>query len=568
MSNPSFENIDRWLFELMEGNLSPEQEAQLEAFLLQHPDLDLDRDMWDLAKVESVQPVYQNKKQLEKRRVLFPYFVGAGMISITLLALVLSTFSDDTVISSSAFRKENPSNFKKSSFNLKTLSGSNSIKSGHNESSLTDANNENFDSLQPNVSAQFPIKSEYLTFNSSQTAGISESSLINQAYNDYLPSNSILNKSNFNLLLKPKSAYAALTSSKSSTELSVSSINTKATEVKESKNRSKEFNLSQFGLKSKVKRMVNNIDKAMRNPVALINLKDNWYQVPGLTCTDVNFSSVGSILSTRIQTTSRLQWFGNANQQFSNQIAVDAYAHSLKGGIGFQMNHNYYGDGGIQNYNAALIYSPKIPLSANLVLEPSVRFKMGSKQLDAQALNGISQVELDRFNAVDYYTNGSNPIGRTLWYRDVGAGLMLNTKWFYASFQADNLMQHYDNIYSSEIENPRKAPYQYVATLGGEYMSKKRTASVSPYMVYQKFGDLEEFWGGLNLRYKWAKIGLGLSSNMEPSASIGLRFNHFTMLYSADYTKSAIINKSMLSHQLTLRFNTKPCRIGQRILSR
>jgi hypothetical protein len=89
---------------------------------------------------------------------------------------------------------------------------------------------------------------------------------------------------------------------------------------------------------------------------------------------------------------------------------------------------------------------------------------MGTKQLNPESLGSVSQVEFDRFNAIDYYTNGSNPIGRTLWYRDIGAGLMLNTKWFYASFQADNLMQHYDNIYSANIENPRKAPYQYIAS--------------------------------------------------------------------------------------------------------
>ena len=49
MSNPSFSNIDRWLFELNEGNLSPEQVHQLKVFLLQHPELDIDKNMWELA---------------------------------------------------------------------------------------------------------------------------------------------------------------------------------------------------------------------------------------------------------------------------------------------------------------------------------------------------------------------------------------------------------------------------------------------------------------------------------------------------------------------------------------
>ena len=37
MSIPSFENIDRWLFELIEGNLSEEQIQQLEDMKASHP---------------------------------------------------------------------------------------------------------------------------------------------------------------------------------------------------------------------------------------------------------------------------------------------------------------------------------------------------------------------------------------------------------------------------------------------------------------------------------------------------------------------------------------------------
>jgi hypothetical protein len=89
MSNPSFENIDRWLFELTEGNLSPEQEAQLEAFLMQHPELDLERDMWDLAHVSVSHNGYHNKKQLEKRRRILPFIVGASAACVFIIGFFM-----------------------------------------------------------------------------------------------------------------------------------------------------------------------------------------------------------------------------------------------------------------------------------------------------------------------------------------------------------------------------------------------------------------------------------------------------------------------------------------------
>ena len=563
MSNPSFENIDRWLFELVEGNLSSEQQAQLEAFLLQHPDLDVDRDMWDMARISETNPTYQNKKQLEKRRTLIPYFAGVGTVLTFILGFLIFNNSNDS----------NSQRLASKSIIFKSLSTKTDNKSSAGKESNNAYKKSNVQAENALVENQM-LTNEYFTPEGVNDETTTKNLFSNQTQvvESNMPTNEVAdlntkvieNKTYNKLKLTLKSFD--LVTKRNKSELKYSE--THQVENKEEKSNYKNFELNNFNLKSKVKRFVNSVDKAMKNPVALINLKDNWYQVPGLTSTDVNFASVGSLLSTRIQTSSRLQWFGNQNQQLSNQIAIDAYAHSIKGGIGFQMNHNFYGDGGIQNYNAALIYSPKIPLSAHFVLEPSVRFKMGTKQLNPESLGSVSQVEFDRFNAIDYYTNGSNPIGRTLWYRDIGAGLMLNTKWFYASFQADNLMQHYDNIYSANIENPRKAPYQYIASIGGEYMSKKRTTSISPYLVYQHFGELEELWSGINFRYKWIRLGAAVSSNIEPSASLGLTFKHFTVAYNADYTKSALLNKSLFSHQLTLRFNTKPCRIGQRILAR
>jgi anti-sigma factor RsiW len=49
---PTHENIDRWLFDYTEGNLSAEQEQQLELFLMNHPDLEVDMDAWEMSKVD------------------------------------------------------------------------------------------------------------------------------------------------------------------------------------------------------------------------------------------------------------------------------------------------------------------------------------------------------------------------------------------------------------------------------------------------------------------------------------------------------------------------------------
>ena len=75
MSGPSFSNIDRWFFEYVEGNLSPEQEAQLEAFILNHPELELDLDAWKSATIEPTYFEFPNQNTIlqpekKKRRMI------------------------------------------------------------------------------------------------------------------------------------------------------------------------------------------------------------------------------------------------------------------------------------------------------------------------------------------------------------------------------------------------------------------------------------------------------------------------------------------------------------------
>ena len=87
MSNPSFSNIDRWLFELYEGNLSPEQVQQLEVFLMQHPDLDIDKDMWELARVEKTEAVFPHQDKFIKHKPV-GLFMMAGFASISIFIVI------------------------------------------------------------------------------------------------------------------------------------------------------------------------------------------------------------------------------------------------------------------------------------------------------------------------------------------------------------------------------------------------------------------------------------------------------------------------------------------------
>jgi type IX secretion system PorP/SprF family membrane protein len=551
MSNLSYSNIDRWLFELVEGNLSPEQIAQLESFLMQHPELDVDKDMWEMAKVDSHEVVYPNQQKLIKRRPVGIY-MSLGFASI---AVVIS-LGFLNFISTQPFGLELDTQI------MAVVSENGQPKILNSAVKKSISTNE--------IQIQSQIDNSHLLGNnnlfnnfSNQTAFISSSIL----ESDIVNVDNFENQNTNLAILENKIVLESLETEKAKeipNEISSKDFASKSFTSKNVRFVKTDYKMP---FSSKLNKMGRSIQRMMDNPVALKNTKDPYYHVPGMQAMDVNFGAVGTLLATRVQTVSRAQWLGQNNQQITNQISVDGYSYGMRGGIGFQLDQNYYGKGEIVNYNASLIYSPKFSIARNVVLEPSVRFKMGNKRIDTDQILPGSIVEYDRMNPQEFYGNGSAPIGKSLWYKDLGLGLMVNTKWFYVGVQQDNLLRHFDNIYSSDIANPRRIGKHFVATIGTDYESKKENLTVSPYAVYQQKEALSEGWLGVNVRYHWLTLGGAISSNLEPAASIGLKFSHFMIAYNADYTFSQYLNGSRLSHQLTLRFLSKPSRIGQRLLN-
>ena len=92
MSTPSYSNIEMWLFELAEGNLSPDQIAKLDLFLLQNPELDIDRDMWELAKVNPENHIYKEKEKLFKRKPIGLYGLVGSLVLLLFIFVGYSSF--------------------------------------------------------------------------------------------------------------------------------------------------------------------------------------------------------------------------------------------------------------------------------------------------------------------------------------------------------------------------------------------------------------------------------------------------------------------------------------------
>lgn len=562
MSKPSFSNIDLWLFELAEGNLNPQQVEELRIFLLSHPELDVEKDVWEMAKVQPVSNnTFPNTASLEKKEPKRIYYAIGSVAAMLLLFVGCYQFYGD--IQAPAQLASNDSEVVKvqkgesEANNQKTYRSSESGTSSGSTSIAgvsTQLSNDEFlqsDAVQALISQTFSptslfIQEERIGMRNALLA-MNEVKVVNSAVQE-------LRRKEFEKLNTYPAEPIAEENYTKARRVEKKTLNlpavTSSSEYKET-------------FRMKYKKALKNLERMFDNPIALKNYRDPHYHVPGKMANEINFSATGTMLRTKVQTLSRMQWYGEENELLMNTVGVDGYVYGMRGGVGMQIKNSIYNGGGLNAYEAAFTYSPKLSVNHFISVEPSVRFKMGMKSLNKNRMQGATAVEMDRGNMIEYQT----PQGSNLWYRDLGLGLMVNTKWFFAGAQVDNLFGHKDNMYGGSIADPRRAGKEFIATAGVDWESRKENMTLSPYVVYMNKEQMSDVWLGVNYRLNWLTVGGAISDKMEPAASLGVKFDRFSLVYNADYLKSALTGKQMLSHQLSVRIMSKPNRYGRKLLN-
>ena len=610
MSNPSFENIDKWLFEYMEGNLSPAQITQLETFMLNNPEFEPDMDAWQLAKADATPVEFPGVIGRKRKPVPFWFVSAVALTTVFIAGTFFGAYinpSDTKTLEAESVAQTQDytiallnSDMKSNSFRKKEISSkeyrfdkSSAIKSG--VSPIKSLVNSKVVSTQTPVSNntfvyEAQVSNAKIVKQKTQDQTIFENSgqiELNQiANNDHAAvsleknvpesENSVINE-NLEVSLSENELIVENKNSTESTSLK-NGVEKNTPEDEANYNSDSHDNTAQQmtrgerissnyhkSFSSKVKSSVRKIIRMTDNPIALTNSKDIYYHAPNMQTLNVNAATAGNLLKPRLQLTSRAQWTGHSNQQLLNEFSYDTYVRSIRGGIGVQMSHGYYNQGTYNVGQLALTYSPKFTVNKNFSIEPAIRLKMGDKQLNSHNLVPGQVIEMERRNEKIFYTSTpENPI-KDLWYKDVALALSSNTKWFSVGFQMDNIGRHYNNVYNSNEPNVRSGIH-YTASLGTDFVSRSKLFSFSPYVMCQKVENLSEIWGGSIFRYKKMTIGGGISSVGDYAGSIGVKTKLFMLTYNADMTQSNLIGSKLFSQQLTIRILMNNGRYGHTML--
>ena len=545
MIAPNKENIDRWLFDWKEGNLSPKQEYMLEDFLLLHPELELDADAWDQVQVSSILHADFNPSTLYRKKKRFAaYYWYSGALALIVVTFGLFMFSDQSNSGNKSSKLISPIN--------KSVNSTKATKTfqGNNISIYTNSN------LLGASSYATTVNGNNLVLDRSKLDLRIKESLMNSIENvSSTPTEKFAN----DLFLQPLNIVNYLKSTEIFTPLSsIESLDNETENIKENK----KLNLPSIHLSQN-----SSLSKWLSKDISNTDRKERLYIVPEKSNIDLNSSFVGSLSQFKFQSMSSIRYLNSTGQQKINQqISFDSYSRSSKAGFGLVSNYSHFGNGVIQDFNTSVIFSPKIAINRFITIAPSVKYTMGKKKLDNQKIinNSLVEFETNRVDTFSYDMNSS--IGKNLWYRDLSSGLVINAGPIYIGAQVNNILKHQDNIYTNDYSNINRADRSYSLIAGTDFVSKNQKFAASPYLYYEKGKTREIINYGLNIQVKSFTIGGSYQQNGAVSAMIGLHTNRLSLLGQSTYTTSSFNNQKNFIHQLTLRINSNISRKARRYL--
>lgn len=535
MNIPNKENIDRWLFDWTEGNLSPSQEFLLQEFLLLNPDLESDAEAWDAASVSSIPFTYNNQESLKrkKRRIIgYWQFYAAACFVLTIGASLFYGLSQNNEFKPTEKNKTQASNKSKISLKNNINTGLKEINptllglSSYNKELTSKGVIEDKDSfiLMANYSSRLKEQENFNNYDNLPTKSLIDYQIVDNSSSDESANNNFTG------------------SDLSSTENPTEEKNDK---VKKSLSISLKLNPS------------SSVSKWLKKEVTNTNQKERIYSLPEKSNLDINSSFAGNTSQFKFQSMSTARWMNTIDQQkIAQQISMDGYLRSAKSGLGIVANYSTFGNGLIQDWNINFIYAPKLALNRYITIEPSMKYTFGKKVLDNTKIVNNANVEFETNHLETFTIDPTQPIGKNLWYSDLGAGLVINAGPVYLGAQLTNILKHQDNLYSNDYSSVRKANQELTLIGGTDFISKNGFYNFSPYLCHTISGTVNTTYLGASVQIKSFLVGGSIQPNGSSSAMIGVNSNRFALFCQSSYVSSSFSQQKSFIHQLTFRINS------------
>ena len=568
-------NIQRWIFDYFEGNLSLHEQIELREFIKRNPEYKDDFEDWENVRLtEDTVPIYANAEALMVKESMLSRKVWAiAGVLILLLGSSLIYWSSSTWVSKSNNAVATP----KVSPPLKSVDSDLAMGESSILSSLNGGSNNGETSWSNTNEMAAPSKSIILGEGSVQMVSTRiDKPFVNSTAETDMESNTPLNP----IILKP---FVNQMNRVDETENVNSARNggviSSIVGLSDNLDHCSWMLINQLTIDSDYdcgelelignqeektekdrKGVIKQLDRLFARKIGLTNLSDPIFINDGGNALNSNTALFGAMGSSRINLTYRNQWHGTGNASARYGVSYDQFVEQLQGGIGFDIEKLDYEKGMYSGYSAKFGYAPRFNLTRLVSLTVAAAFHVNQLEVNFDNYRYNSQVELTQGDVNDTYESGYVPRTNKILNKDLSMGVMLNTPFCYIGGSAEHLMEPGQNLFTSDMDENYTLKTKYSVQIGTDY--KKNSASklvFSPQLIFENQGGKSEFWASSSFRFNNLIAGTGVSTNKSVKGIVGIQSKNLRFMYSYDLTKSELLQQMKGSHEASIRvlFNSK-----------
>ena len=568
------ENIEEKIFQYFEGELSANESLELESFIKNNPEYQVDFDAWENSVVqdENIKYKFVDELLVKERfspKVLFKWASG-GALFFGLLAssvILINKFNGEEGRLNDLETKRNGLSIKNDGFltennhyeTLKdneklVLSNTNGnqfnknikkdIKSADNDI-YSVLNTDDINEIKPELKNKLIIVNKIQSNSDLSTnTNFNKKSIKTKAYNNYDD-------------FPDKKSVLTLVNDKNQTKKNVRLDNIHIKSIK----------LKKY-IHSKASPIINESKYTYENPnkpkLFVTNNKDPYLNYALAHTIEENGSFVGNFndgKGIRAEMLYRTEWPSVTSENFTSKIfSLDTRLDALNGGVGMLINVDGIGHGKLNSTAVSLIYSPKFIIK-NISIEPSFKYTYNQKSV---SWNQVEENDVkDPRNGILYASipfTPDNVLKTNIVHHDLGLGILINADKIYIGGQIDHLNKA---SYSHEyFDQEIIVPFKTSAMIGTDIMkNRKSQIRFSPSLNYIQYGVYNALWVNSQILYHGFFFSGGLATNEEIMASLGYSNNKVRLVYGLGFSKPREFSGLPLtgeyyeSHQLSLRVN-------------
>lgn len=253
----------------------------------------------------------------------------------------------------------------------------------------------------------------------------------------------------------------------------------------------------------------------------------------------------------------RNQWAALDNAFITYTASYDQNFNAINGGIGLLLTADRQASGLLRSNSVTGIYSYQLNLSRKFGLKAGAQFSYVQKRLDATQLVFAENINPDN-GTVTGGLSTDVPENDSKGYIDIGGGVLLYSRNFYAGLSAKHVTSPNESFYSTGVS---PLPVRVAANLGVEFRSKKKSQTAvyfSPNLLYVQQAAFKQLNAGAIVGVGVIYTGLYYRSAFGNSDAVivmaGLKKGVFKFGYSYDASVSTLESTGG-THELSLVLN-------------